>query len=221
MNDNIELAALLRAQVQRHHVATAACPVPPPAAPLTWIVAANGTFVRGANPTREVIVQVDRHRSVMPDLAPLAAGVRWPGYGSRLPGRLLWRALDHARQAVDRHGAPVEQQYWITDRGAGLTLIRPPQLATATRVVTPRLDLPILADIHSHHAMAASFSATDTADDALQLGVSVVIGTIFTQPTMRVRLTVYGWLQDVPAPSVFDDLEPFHDLFGGSDDAGA
>ncbi len=215
MISDVDLVALLRAQLHTYHVATVACPLPPPSVPLTWIVAANGTFLRGSNPTREVVVQVERHPSVMPGLVPLHAGVIWPGYGARLPGRLLLHVLNHARQAVDGRGHPVEQQYWITDRGAGLTVIRPPQRANAVQVVTPRSSLPILVDIHSHHCMNAAFSSTDDRDDALQLGVSVVMGTIWTQPTVRVRLCVYGYTQEVPATSVFTELGPFGDVFSG------
>ncbi len=209
---NVDLVALLRAQLHTYHVATAACPLLPPSVPLTWIVAANGTFLRGTNPTREVIVQVERHPSVIPGLVPLHPRVVWPQYGTRLPGRLLLEVLNHARQAEDGRGHPVEQQYWITDRGAGLTVIRPPQRANAVRVITPRSELPILVDIHSHHGMDASFSSTDDHDDALHLGVSVVIGTIWTQPTLRVRLCVYGYTEEVSATSVFTELGLFRDV---------
>lgn len=212
---NVDLVALLRAQLYTYHVAMAACPLPPPSVPLTWIVAANGTFLRGTNPTREVIVQVDRHPSVIPGLVPLHPSVVWLQGGTRLPGRLLLQVLSHARQAVDGHGHPVEQQYWITDRGAGLTVIRPPQRANAVQVITPRSNLPILVDIHSHHGMDATFSSTDDHDDALQLGVSVVIGTIWTQPTLRVRLCVYGYTEEVPATSVFTEVGPFRDVHRG------
>ncbi len=64
--------------------------------------------------------------------------------------------------------------------------------------------------------MNATFSSTDDHDDALQLGVSVVIGTIWTQPTLRVRLCVYGYTEEVPATSVFTEVGPFRDV--GSED---
>ena len=61
--------------------------------------------------------------------------------------------------------------------------------------------------------MPPFFSATDDADD-LGLSVSVVIGTIFTQPTIRCRLNVYGHRQAVPARMLFDQLGPFVDSYG-------
>ncbi|PLS83798.1 MAG: hypothetical protein CYG59_00010 [Chloroflexi bacterium] len=214
MTAAVDLVALFSAQIHQTHVATAACPLPPVPAPLTWISAANGAFLRGVNPSRQVLVQINHHGSDLSDVE-LQPGVVWPGYGSRLPGRLLGRVLHHARGAVDRQGRPVEQQYWITDLGRGLTVIRPPQLATAVTVITPRMDLPILCDVHSHHAMGSYFSGTDDRDDALSIGVSAVIGTIFTTPTIGVRLTVYGHVQDVPATLIFSDLGPFRDAFAG------
>ena len=214
MTPDGELVALLSAQIHRTHVATAVWPLPPVATPLTWITAANGTFVRGANPSRQVLVQIDHHGSDLSDVE-LQPGAFWPGYGSRLPGRFLGRVLHHARGAVDTRGRPVEQQYWLTDLGNGVTVIRPPQLATASMVITPRMDLPVLADCHSHHAMPAYFSRTDDRDDALSIGVSAVIGTIFTTPTIRVRLTVYGQCQEIPASLIFSDLGPFEDAWTG------
>ena len=217
MHVNPDLVALFSAQLHREHVVTAACPLPNHPTPLTWLYAANGTFLRGANPSRVVCVRVSDQGSDRSDLV-LTSGASWPGYGERLPGWILQRVLAHARTAVDRRGRPVEQQYWVTDRGAGLTVVRPPQLATAVTVITPRLDLPVLCDIHSHHRMAASFSRTDDRDDALQLGVAAVIGSLCTRPTIRVRLTVYGATEDVPATTIFSGLGPFQDALGGADD---
>lgn len=215
MTSDVDLVALFSAQLHQRHVATAACSLPTTTTPMTWIAARNGTFLRGANPSREVLVQIDRNGSVLSDV-DLQPGIQWTGYGSTLPGRLLQRVLHHARQAVDMRGRPVEQQYWITDRGAGLTVIRPPQLTTAVTVITPRMDdIPVLCDIHSHHGMGAYFSRTDNADDTLALGVSVVIGRIFTVPLICCRLTVYGHYQPVPATLIFSDLGPFEDTYRG------
>jgi PRTRC genetic system protein A len=212
-----DLIALLSARIHAYHVATAACPVPPDTTPLTWIVAANGTFLRGANRSRQVLVQIDRHRPSIPGLVNLQAGVCWSGYGERLPGHLLQHVLRHARSATNAAGRPVEQQYWIVDRGRGLTVIRPPQLASARMVVTPRAHLPVLCDLHSHHGMDARFSPIDDCDDALTIGVAAVIGRIFTTPTIRTRLTVYGYTEEVPAALIFDDLGPFQDAYQGGD----
>jgi hypothetical protein len=67
-----------------------------------------------------------------------------------------------------------------------------------------------LLDIHSHHAMQPFFSTTDDSDDTW-LSASVVIGDIFTQPSILCRLNVYGTRQIVPATLLFDDLGPFVD----------
>lgn len=177
----------------------------------------NGTFLRGTNPTHTVLVCVEPYRSPVPGLAVLHASVSWAGYSGLLPGTILQRVLVHARQATDHFGRPVEQQYWVThDCFGGLTVFRPEQYATAQMVITPRTDSPILVDIHSHHGMPARFSQTDDIDDRLTMGVSVVIGTIFTKPTIRVRLNIYGHTQEIPASMVFSELAEFNDVHQGA-----
>lgn len=213
--DSLGLAHLVerfQSQIHRYHVAIPGSLLPRHStAPLTWIMAANGIFLHAHNPTRAVLLQAETLQSTIPGLAPLRPAVQWVGVGHRLPGSILRSVLHHAQLARDDRDRPLEQQYWVVTRAGKLVLLRPPQHASATRVLTPRATVPVLLDIHSHHAMAARFSRLDDQDDAHQLGVSVVIGTIFSQPTLRVRLTAYGMTQEVPASLVFTDISPFHD----------
>lgn len=212
--DSLALAYLIerfQSQLHHYHVATPGALLPRNNAPLTWILAANGIFLHARNPTRAVLLQAETFQATIPGLARLRPAVHWVGVGHRLPGVILRRVLDHARLARNDDDHPLEQQYWVVSRDGKLTLLRPPQHASATRVVTQRSDMPVLLDIHSHHAMAARFSRLDDQDDAHQLGVSAVIGTIFSQPTLRVRLTAYGRTQEVSASLIFTDITPFHD----------
>lgn len=207
----------------RHHLATPAQPLPDATAGLTWIWAANGLFKRGVGADLDALIQiadyVPRGRAsqlVPPGLAPLLPHVQWPAWpGRRIGGTLLDPLLASARHAVV-NGTAIEKQFFIVAGAPGaLRLIAPSgQQATPARVTyaMPAGER-ILVDIHSHHQMPPFFSATDDADD-LGLSVSVVIGTIFTQPTIRCRLNVYGHRQAVPARLIFDQLGPFVDSYG-------
>jgi hypothetical protein len=62
--------------------------------------------------------------------------------------------------------------------------------------------------VHSHHAYTAGWSATDDDDDT-DVGVVAVVGTIFSRPTIRVRLVAWGHRQEIPASQIFDGLGPF------------
>jgi PRTRC genetic system protein A len=209
----------------RHHVATLASPEPDDAPGITWIFAANGVWKRGQDAHRTVLLPVPGwpHLPPVPGLAPLLPAVRWRGFPRRLPGQLLAGMLAHARKAVAAIPGsavvqPIEQQYHVTLEAGRLAVRVPPQAATAARVTYAPPDAPVLLDLHSHHAMAAFFSGTDNRDDD-GLGVSAVIGRIFTRPEIRCRLCCYGHVCAVPALTIFDSLGPCADAYSGAPDA--
>jgi hypothetical protein len=76
----------------------------------------------------------------------------------------------------------------------GLAFVRPigPAPSYETAVV----------EVHSHHGMAARFSPTDDADET-GFRVFGVLGEIYTQPTLRVRVGLYGHYWEIPATWVF------------------
>ena len=212
------LRPLTAAALVRAHVAVRGSDVP--AAPgITWIWAANGLYKRGVSATHDLCI------AVAP--APLVAGlpldpwqphVRWPGLPSIIPGGLLDPLLAHARrqqQFIGGERRAIEQQYFIAyDAALPATpyrLLLPGQEATAGRVRYLRPPGRLLIDIHSHHGMPAFFSATDDADDT-GLSISVVIGTLFTAPTICCRLNVYGHHQPIAAHALFTHLGSFREV---------
>lgn len=224
----------LFAGLVRHHACTPAAPLPAPTPGITWCWAANGVFKRGVTPELDILIHAGEiwepyaARSApgplaVPGLAPLLPHARFAAWPGRIGGALLAPLLASAQRAGAAAGArllrPVEKQFFIVAGPAGrLRLIAPAgQEATPGRV---RYAVPagerILVDIHSHHAMAPLFSATDDADDD-GLSVSVVIGRIFSRPAIRCRLNVYGHRQEVPAALIFDGLGPFADAYPGED----
>ncbi|MCC6628217.1 MAG: Mov34/MPN/PAD-1 family protein [Chloroflexi bacterium] len=100
-------------------------------------------------------------------------------------------------------------------------LITPtPTRVSAVRVEAPRpAGLAVAVDIHSHQAMPAFFSATDNRSDA-GLGVSAVIGTIDTVPTIRCRLNLDGWHQEIGVTRLFAGPGPFVDLVDRDEQTG-
>jgi len=208
--------ATLFAGLVRHHVATPICPLPNPGVGITWIWAANGVYKRGVSSELDLMIPVGISWPA-PGLASLLPHVRYKQWPQRLPGALLSPLLEDARQAAtgDTILRPIEKQYFFVWRD-GVRVVAPRgQDASAVhlRYTMPQSG-PVLLDLHSHHGMDAYFSATDDRDD-VGLSVSAVIGKIYTRPTIRCRLNVYGNRWNIPARLVFDELGPFED--GGTD----
>jgi len=213
-----DLAATFSSLVRRH-IATPAAPLPAPQPGITWVWAANGIWKRGVTRDLDILIRVGDAMAV-PGLAALLPHVRYRAWPKRLPGQLLAPLLADARRAGGGDGAilrPIEKQYFLIWRDQDVRLIAPTgQDASSARVsyAMPARGV-VLCDIHSHHEMAAYFSATDDRDDtASGVSVSAVVGRIFTRPEIRVRLNVYGARLEVPAALVFDNLGPFVDAGG-------
>lgn len=58
-------------------------------------------------------------------------------------------------------------------------------------------------EAHSHHAMKGRFSLIDDKDET-GFRIYVVLGEVFQNPTIRVRVGVYGYFWEVPADWVFE-----------------
>lgn len=200
----------------RHHVATLADPLPPPSAGITWIWGRDGLYKRGSDPVRSVLVKAV-NTPPTPGLAALLPGITWAGLSQRLPGQLLQGILIHARKASEETPSGllrvIEQQYHITLEDGRMRVRVPPQDASPAHVHYENPDAPVLLDLHSHHQLDAFFSETDNRDDT-GLGVSAVIGRIFTRPKIICRLCCYGHTQVVPALTIFEHLGPFQDAAG-------
>ena len=174
------------------HVCRADQPLPPLSHGKSWLIAANGIWLRGHNGHLTAIVPVQRVSWRCPACCRSLPSVTWrvlgrlpDGQPRRLPARpLLVDMLAHARQVAITAGGPdrqIEQQYHIVRRGRWLLPIIPQQQAGAGTVSYQMPDVPagdILLDLHSHGNLPAFFSATDTQDDN-GLSVSAVIGSIF------------------------------------------
>lgn len=182
---------------------------------VSYLVAANGMFKRGITPELDIMIPVETFRRPRPGLINLLPHVRWRRWPRRLPTSFLTALLRDAQAACsgDVVVRPIEKQYFIVAREDGPYLVAPRnQVASASQV---RYTMPVsgtpLIDIHSHHAMPAFFSELDDRDDS-GLSVSAVIGNIYKQPEMLVRLNVWGDRLIVPITFVFDGTGPFREV---------
>ena len=212
-----DLASIF-ASLVTHHVATPTRPLPDARPGMSWIWAANGIYKRGVSETLDLLIPVSTTQTV-PGLAKLLPHVRFAPWPERLPGLLLTPLLEDAKRAAAGGIVlrPIEKQYFFVWRDTVRVVAPRGQDASAVhlRYTMPQSG-PVLLDLHSHHGMAAYFSATDDRDDT-GLSVSAVIGTIYTRPTIRCRLNVYGDRWEVPPLLIFDTLGPF--VQGGLDAA--
>ena len=185
---------------------TTADPLPPwAAAGYDYIMAGNGLWKRARNRHCSACLRLARANVAgLPELAGYLALA-----GPKLPGRLLWVALEDARRRSWRE--PVEAMYHVYRHDDGrVRLAYPPQENGAARsAYQGGSDPAIIMDVHSHVQMAAFFSGTDDRDE-MGFRFYAVMGRIFTRPEIRLRLGIYGDHWELPITALFADSGPFH-----------
>ena len=138
-----------------------------------------------------------------------------------VPVELVSEMLELARQAETATGTPTEILFYLLwqEQGEFWELILPEQKGRASSVrPTDPTNLEYqaaLIEVHSHNSMAAFFSATDDRDEQ-GLKLYGVLGKIFEEPQIALRLGVYGQFFPIPASLVFNLPEGLEDaLFAG------
>ena len=203
-----------------------------------YVLAANGVFVRGRRDGMEACVPVggvlQRVRGLR-ELEPYCT-LDYP----RVPAGALEVVLSYSRDVCERE--PVEALFHFTNlAGEARSLNWDPFDGSAPSLINGswRLDIPAqdgscarvkpledgpgtsyatsIVEVHSHHAMEAFFSGTDNKD---KQGFKLygVLGRIFSKPTLRLRVGIYGHFMEFPASEVFelppeisDAVAPFAD----------
>lgn len=166
----------------------------------------NGLLLRAERPGLAAWVPIAPAR--VRGLPPLEPGIRLDA--PRVPGAAVAKMLELARGAHDAGGHPVEQLYHLEWQRASARwwLTVPTQTQTAYSC-EPHATGPgssyasALIEVHSHHTMQAFWSDTDNRDEQ-GFRLYAVWGTIFRQPTLRVRVGIYGHFYELPARAVFD-----------------
>ena len=187
------------------YVAATELPLPPiHAAMYEYVMASNGVFVRG-------------QRTGLCAMLPVMAGPATPLHGlvpvepfvqlshPRIPAELVDDMLDAALAAEDGDQGPVEALFHLSWDASGAKLAMPPQERGLffVRPIGQTLSYETaVVEVHSHHGMAARFSPTDDADET-GFRIFGVLGEIYTRPTLRIRVGLYGHYWEIPATWIF------------------
>lgn len=214
-------------RLTNHHIAQRGEELPPvdESLLLDYVFASNGTFARGRRPGVEACIQI----SDVPvrGLRRVDPYVQW-GY-PKVPASMV--ALMFSISQTIAKSAPREALFHLLFdheplndlRGHvfqenGWHLIFPPQRAEAERVELvdqgpTSSEAHAVIEVHSHHNEPAFFSEQDDADEGtMSFRVYGVLGTIFSNPAIRVRVGMFGHFLEYPASEFFWMPEGVTDL---------
>jgi|SRR5579885_51215 hypothetical protein len=186
-----------------------------PARLYQYLIAGNGVFVLARS--RDVETCLPLATGSLPGLVSCAPWLRF--LHPQVPPPLVEDLFARARAAC--LDGPQERLFYLLRDGdwrvdAGWRLFEPPQEATEWSVqanhATPESFTAVLEG-HSHHRAAAFFSPGDDASELGNGGLRLffVLGRIFEQPEIRVRLCVHGYAWRLPASLVFELPAGVHD----------
>lgn len=170
-----------------------------------YLFAGNGVFLRAARPGLEVCIPVSRHE--VRGLAHIEPYVKLAH--ERVPASFLKRMFNYAREVCVRKGEPVEALFYLRYReDIEFWQISTPEQRATSSSVRPADDQDeeyreALIELHSHHQMDAFFSSQDDQDEQ-GFRIYAVIGEIFTNNRVRVRVGCYGHFFEVPARDIFE-----------------
>lgn len=179
-------------------------PGPPANASLyEYLIAGNGVFLRGEREGLQVLIPVAPCEiRGLPTLTPYLK-LAYPLVDQALVAEML----DQSQAACIAAGAPREILFHLRwECGWHLAVPAQDQTASSVTPIGPAIGSSYetaLIEVHSHHRLAPFFSRTDDADER-GFRLYAVLGHIFTQPTLRVRVGVYGYYWSVPAQWVFE-----------------
>ena len=181
-----------------YNIATS-CLLPPISSAIKeyWL-AGNGVFLGAARDGVEVCVQLCAlNIPGLPKLKPYF-NFDYPPIPQHLVSTLLELSTAAGQEEV---------LFYLAFTDDNWQLIIPDQVATEYNVtpidpLNPFYELAIV-EVHSHHRMAAEFSLADDKEEAGKFRLFAVLGEIFTNPTINVRLGIYNHFQLLAASKVF------------------
>ncbi len=170
-----------------------------------YVVASNGIFVRARREGLEVSIPCGW--ADIRELQPFTNYVQW-GY-PKISKELLGNIFDGSRWICAPK--PTERLYYLHFNlsSSSWILVTPRQDAGANHVYPIRTGVgsatqDAIIELHSHHHSPANFSQKDDTDEASGFRIYAVIGNIFHQPEIRVRVGCFGYFMDIPASEIFD-----------------
>lgn len=191
-------------------------PLPPvEAAMYEYVLAGNGLFVRGKREGLEALVPVNPCKvRGLPSLEP-HVHLAYP----RVPQQAVDAMLNLSRGEEAENGRPIEVLFHLSWDGMGWRVTMPEQVGSAGSVRPLNADADssyasALIEVHSHHEMAAFWSGTDNYDEQ-GFRLYGVLGNIFTEPVLRVRVGLYGYFWELPASHVFNLPQGVNSVLSG------
>jgi len=182
-------------------------PLPPLQAQMyEYVMAANGVFVRGRREGLDALIPVlaPGGTETIRGLATVEPFVQL--HYPRVSGVTVYQMLLEAWLAGSFTPVPLEILFHLVWEQTHWKLVTPQQIQTAMSV-RPDEDAPsyrnALIEVHSHHGMGTHFSGTDNAEES-GFRLYVILGRIFSQPTLRVRVGIYGRRWEIPARWIFN-----------------
>jgi PRTRC genetic system protein A len=169
-----------------------------------YVVAREGVFLLTRGTGLEVLMPISLP-CALPGLASASPGIRF-SY-PLVDENMVLTILERSKAAQDHTGTPIECLFYLTWEGmwrlhepeqdAGPGYVRAKQATLEYEVAT--------LEGHSHHNMPAYFSHRDDQAEIRDGGFRVyfVLGRIFSQPELRVRICVHGYAWEVPASYFF------------------
>lgn len=184
-----------------------------PGGAIEYVVGADGIYLRAERSGMSVV----GHLAAAPvrGLAPVRPTFTLAV--PRVPGSHLFHFLVQSAKARDDNGNRIEALAYLAHSDGRWSIHYPDVIATATSV-RPVDEYPegyeeALVEIHSHHSMAARFSATDDEDE-VGFRIYAVVGSLTSScPELTVRLGVYGYFFELPPDAVFENADAVLALF--------
>lgn len=175
------------------------------AALVEYTTAGNGLFVRARRDVCQVAIPIAEAR--VPGLADLEPGMKL--LVPKIPRACLERVFGAARLACVSAGRPVEYLCYLAWDGQVWEYLEPEQEAgpTSVRPVGAGLSDHARAtvEIHSHHEMRARFSVTDDADEGSGFRIYGVVGRIFSEPEIALRVGCHGHFLPIEVRDLFEE----------------
>lgn len=175
---------------------------PDPAGQLyDFVTAANGVFVRAARAEMDVCTRIVRGNVRGLSSIEQHFDFKLPRVPEVLVEALLADATSEGRRGL-------EVLFHLCYEDDEWSLYTPAQ--TQARAACKATDdgdgsthQRAVIEVHSHHSMRARFSGTDDAEET-GFRLYAVVGNLFEEPEIRLRVGVYGYMWELPARTVFE-----------------
>jgi PRTRC genetic system protein A len=181
-----------------HHIFAHETKLPPMQPGLyEYVIGANGIFVRAQRPGLEALIWV---ASTVKPVRGLAEVMPYVRLSNRVRAHLLARLFEMAFRANGKEilfylsGNP--WQVYVPDQVQSVASVHPVDVFAGGQDT--------LLEVHSHHNMGAFFSGADDKEESGGFRIFAVMGNLAVQPTILVRVGIYGHFWQIPAALVFE-----------------